>query len=52
MNNNSNESSFYQIGVLAAFLAALALSIGGVALAISGSTTTANVDNLLTMIDQ
>jgi Domain of unknown function (DUF4386) len=52
MKNNGNESSLYRIGVLAASLAALALLIGGVALAISGSANTANVDQLLTVIDQ
>ncbi len=50
--NNNIESSLYRIGVFAALLAALALLIGGVALAISGSVSTANVDQLLTVIDQ
>lgn len=52
MNNNRNERNLYRMGGLAAFLAALALLIGGVALALSGSNTTANVDHLLSVIDQ
>lgn len=49
---NNNENSLYRIGFFAALLAALALLIGGVALAISGSVTTTDVDQLLTVIDQ
>ena len=52
MNSYNTEKSLYRVGFMAAFLAALALLTGGVALAISGSAATANVDQLLTLADQ
>lgn len=53
MEKNSNEHRLYQIGILAAILAALMLLIGGVALAITGNATaTEDIEQLLTAIDQ
>jgi len=52
MNMNGDIKSLYRIAVLAACVAAVALLIGGVALAISSGVTAASVDQLLESIYQ
>ena len=52
MNSNGDIKSLYRITVLAACVAAVALLIGGVALAISSGATTANADQRLESINQ
>lgn len=52
MNPNGDRRSLYRIAVVAASFAAIALLIGGVALAISGGGSTASAHQLLAVIGQ